>query len=73
MLNLPKPQKFTSRLAFIEKVSSKVYVKRFDFIEPKEITFLPGQTVMLRVAPGVNRSMSIASPPSEKNFHSRCS
>ena len=66
MLNLPKPQKFTSRLAFIEKVSSKVYVKRFDFIEPKEITFLPGQTVMLRVAPGVNRSMSIASPPSEK-------
>ena len=59
-----KPQKFTSRLASIEKVSSKVYVKRFDLIEPKEIAFLAGQTVMLQVAPGVNRSMSIASPPS---------
>ena len=59
-----KPQKFTSRLASMEKVSSKVYVKRFDLIEPKEIAFLAGQTVMLQVAPGVNRSMSIASPPS---------
>ena len=61
-----KPQKFTSRLASIEKVSSKVYLKRFELVEPREITFLSGQTVMLQVAPGVNRSMSIASPPSEK-------
>lgn len=61
---MTKPQKFTSRLASVEKVSSKVYVKRFDLIEPKEIAFLAGQTVMLQVAPGVNRSMSISSPPS---------
>lgn len=67
MIQLPKPQKYTSRLASIEKVSSKVYVKRFELVEPKEITFLPGQTVMLYVASGVNRSMSIASPPSEKS------
>ncbi len=73
MVTLPRPQRFTSRLGFIQKVSSKVYLKRFDLVEPKEITFLPGQTVMLQVAPaspaggpGVNRSMSIASPPSEK-------
>lgn len=60
-----KPQKFTSHLVYIEKVSSKVYLKRFDLVTPREITFLPGQTVMLQVAPGVNRSMSIASPPAE--------
>ncbi len=63
---LPKPQKFKSRLTAIEKISSKVYLERFELIEPKEITFLAGQTVMLYVAPGVNRTMSIASPPSEK-------
>lgn len=63
---MSKPQKFTSRLASIEKVSSKVYLKRFDLVTPREIAFLPGQTVMLQVAPGINRSMSIASPPSEK-------
>ncbi len=60
------PQKFTSRLASIQKISSKVYLERFDLIEPKEITFFPGQTVMFQVAPGVNRSMSVASAPSEK-------
>ena len=62
----PQPKKFTSRLASIEKISSKVYLERFELIEPKEITFLAGQTVMLSIAPGVNRAMSIASPPSEK-------
>ncbi|MBI5619851.1 hypothetical protein HY950_02730 [Candidatus Gottesmanbacteria bacterium] len=66
MVALPKPQKFTSRLASIQKVSSKVYLKRFELVGPKEITFLPGQTVMLQVASGVNRSMSIASAPVEK-------
>ena len=73
MISLPKPQKFTSRLATIQKVSSKVYLERFELIEPKEFIFLPGQTVMLQVAPaspaggpGVNRSMSIASSPSDK-------
>lgn len=67
MINLPKPQLFTTRLGYIEKVSSKVYLKRFDLIEPKEIDFHPGQTVMLHVAPGINRSMSIASAPSQKS------
>jgi NAD(P)H-flavin reductase len=67
MISIPKPQKYTARLAAIEKISSKVYLERFELIEPTEITFIPGQTVMLYVAPGVNRTMSIASPPSEKH------
>ncbi len=66
MISVPKPQKYSSRLASIEKISSKVYLERFELVEPKEIRFLPGQTVMLYVAPDVNRAMSIASPPSQK-------
>ncbi|MCX6793495.1 MAG: FAD-binding oxidoreductase [Candidatus Gottesmanbacteria bacterium] len=65
-MSLPKPKKYSARLASIEKISSKVYIERFELLEPKEITFLSGQTVMLYVAPGVNRAMSIASPPFEK-------
>jgi CDP-4-dehydro-6-deoxyglucose reductase len=67
MIALPKPQKFQARLANITKISSKVYLERFELIEPKEITFMAGQTVMLYVAPGINRSMSIASVPGEKH------
>jgi CDP-4-dehydro-6-deoxyglucose reductase len=66
MILISKPQKFTGRLAAIEKISSKVYRERFELVEPKEIIFVAGQTVMLYVAPGVNRAMSITSPPSEK-------
>jgi len=72
MIPLPTPQKFLSRLESIEKISSKVYLERFELIEPKEISFSSGQTVMLYVAPAcagrpaANRAMSIASPPSEK-------
>lgn len=67
MIPLPKPQKYTSRLASLIHISKNVYLERFALIEPKEIAFLPGQTVMLYVAPGINRSMSIASVPAEKN------
>jgi len=66
-MNLPKPQKYTARLASIDKVSTKVYIERFELVNPKEMTFLAGQTIMLFVAPGINRSMSIASVPDEKN------
>src|SRR5689334_21301177 len=67
MLNLPKPQKFVARLASIQKVSSKVLVETFELVQPTEIVFLPGQTIMLYVAPGINRSMSIASTSDDKH------
>jgi CDP-4-dehydro-6-deoxyglucose reductase len=67
MIPLPKPQKFQARLASIQKISSKVYLERFVLVEPREIEFVAGQTVMLNISVGVNRSMSIASVPEEKN------
>jgi len=68
MIQLNNPQKYQSRLSTIEKISSKVYFERFELVEPKEIAFLAGQTVMLSIAPGINRSMSIASAPAQKNI-----
>jgi ferredoxin-NADP reductase len=65
MTPLPKPQKFLSRLASIEKVSSKTYLEKYELQNPTDITFVPGQTILLCVSPGINRSMSIASPPSD--------
>lgn len=67
MIVPPKPQKFQAKLASIIKVSKNVYLERFVLVEPKEIVFLSGQTVMLFISAGVNRAMSIASPPVEKN------
>lgn len=66
-MNLPNPQKYASKLISKIQVSKRVYFERFLLVEPKEMTFIAGQTVMLMVAPGVNRSMSIASVPDEKN------
>lgn len=65
MVSFPKPQKLTAVVASKEKVSSKVYLVRFKLVDPPTITFHAGQNIMLMIAPGVNRTMSIASPPSE--------
>lgn len=43
-----------------------MYLERYQLMGPTEITFFAGQTVMLYVAPNINRSMSIASSPDEK-------
>lgn len=62
---MQKPQPYISTIVFKEKVSSKVYVAVFSLSDGATIAFVPGQNVMLRLAPQVNRVMSIASPPSE--------
>lgn len=67
MIPLPKPQKYSAKLVSLQKISSQVYLERFELLEPREMVFVAGQTVMLFIAPGVNRSMSIASVPDEKN------
>ncbi len=56
-----KPQKYVAKLVAKEKVSSKIYLLRLELVEPSTMEFLPGQTIMIHVAEGVNRSMSISS------------
>lgn len=64
--SMNQPQKFTAVVAGKEKVSSKVYLVNFKLINPPEIEFTAGQNIMLFISSGVNRTMSIASPPSFK-------
>lgn len=62
-----KPQVFATVVARKEKISSKVYELDLKLTSPQTIQFLAGQTVMMRIAPSVNRSMSIVSPPAEQS------
>lgn len=59
--------KITVEVINKKQVTEKVYLVTFGLIEPATIDFRAGQNMMLMVAPGVNRTMSIASPPSEKS------
>lgn len=43
----------------------RVYFVTFRLVSPSSITYHAGQNMMLMIAPGINRTMSIASPPSD--------
>jgi len=67
-----KPQRFQATLAKKEKISSKVYEVVFSLQNPQEMDYRSGHTIMIYIAPGVNRSMSIASCPSTKHEVTMC-
>lgn len=50
-----------------EQVTEKTFFVTFRCIDPSKIEFRAGQNMMLMIAPGVNRTMSIASPPQQKH------
>lgn len=56
--------KITLQVIKKEQVTEKVFFVTFRPVTPPSIPFRAGQNMMLMVAPGVNRTMSIASPPS---------
>jgi len=56
--------KITLEVTKKEQVTDKVYFVTFRLVSPPTIAFYAGQNMMLMIAPGVNRTMSIASPPS---------
>lgn len=60
-------QKIILEVSKKEQVTEKVFFVTFRLISPPAIDFRAGQNMMLMVSPGVNRTMSIASPPSQKN------
>lgn len=61
---MEKPQNHTVTIISKEKIGEHIYFVRFALPDNQELHFQAGQTVMFKVAPGINRSMSIASPPS---------
>ncbi len=64
-MDRPKPQKYQAVIEKKEQLTEFVYLVTFKLTEPSQIAFLAGQTFMLNVDKGINRTMSIASPPSE--------
>lgn len=48
-----------------EQVTPSTFFVTFRLTEPPTISFTSGQNMMLMIAPGVNRTMSIASPPQD--------
>lgn len=70
--NFIRPQRFKAVVSKKEKISSKVYDVRFKLTDPTQIQYKCGHTIMIYVAPGTNRSMSIASPPKENTELTMC-
>lgn len=60
--------KITLQVLKKEKVTDKVFFVTFRPVSPPIISFRAGQNMMLMIAPGVNRTMSIASPPSASDI-----
>lgn len=56
-------QKITVEVVKKEQIASNIYLVAFALIDPATISFRAGQNMMLMIAPGINRTMSIASPP----------
>lgn len=50
-----------------EQVAEKVFFVTFRLVSPPTISFRAGQNMMLMIAPGINRTMSIASPPANNS------
>jgi NAD(P)H-flavin reductase len=62
-----KPQRYQAHVINKEPFSSKVFLFTLQLDTPETISFVPGQFLSVAVAPGVNRSYSIASAPSRTN------
>lgn len=60
-------QKISLAVVSKDLVAKDIYVVTFRLVDPPTISFHAGQNMMLMVAPGVNRTMSIASPPTSSN------
>lgn len=64
-------QRITLTVTKKEQLTPNIFLVTFRLVQPATIAFTPGQNMMLMIpaspaggAPGVNRTMSIASPPS---------
>ncbi len=68
----PKPHHCTAVVSSKIKLTENVYLVTFAMKDPPTLEFVAGQTMMLHIAEGINRSMSIASPPSETHSILMC-
>jgi CDP-4-dehydro-6-deoxyglucose reductase, E3 len=67
-----KPQKYTATISDKKWIAKKVIEVKFLLKDPPQMLFDAGQTMMIYIAPGINRTMSIASSPSIPNELTVC-
>lgn len=58
-----KPQRYKAIISEKKWIAKKVIEVHFLLQNPPQMMFTAGQTMMIYIAPGINRSMSIASSP----------
>lgn len=68
----PRPQRYAAVIESKTQLTEHVYLVNFRVQTPDTITFLPGQTISLNVGEGLNRSMSIASLPTDTKHILMC-
>lgn len=68
----PRPQKCTAVIESKQQLTKNVWLVNFRMKTPETIAFIPGQTISLHVGEGLNRSMSIASLPSDSTHVLMC-
>lgn len=71
-MDRPMPRQFQAVIEKKEQLTNKIILVTFKLVNPPEIHFIPGQTISLNVGAGLNRAMSIASPPSDKTHILMC-
>jgi CDP-4-dehydro-6-deoxyglucose reductase, E3 len=67
-----RPQLCTAVIESKQQLTKNVYLVNFRMQNPPTITFLPGQTFSIHVGDKLNRSMSIASIPSDNTHILMC-
>jgi CDP-4-dehydro-6-deoxyglucose reductase, E3 len=67
-MDFAKPQKCLATVTEKQQLTAKVYLAKYQLAEPQILSFHAGQTIMLNISEGINRAMSIASPPQENNI-----
>ena len=67
-----KPQKYTATISDKKWIAKKVIEVKFLLKNPQEIVFDAGQTMMIYISQGINRSMSIASSPTNSKELTIC-
>jgi NAD(P)H-flavin reductase len=71
-MDFTRPQKYQAVIEQKKQLTSRVYLVTFRLLTPQTIEFVAGQTFMMYVSDTVNRTMSIASPPSDKTHVWMC-
>lgn len=71
-MEFTRPQKYQVEIEEKKQLARRVHLVRFRLVSPEHISFIAGQTFVIYVGDNVNRTMSIASAPSDTKHIDMC-